>query len=352
MLSEYRRALHQIPELDKTLPKTAAYLRKVLESLPCTLLAPCGDAVCAYFDFGKAETIAFRSDMDALPIAEQTDAPYASTHLGCMHACGHDGHMAIVLGLAQHLSAHPEEASRNVLLVFQPAEESSGGALEICETGIFEKYNVTRIYGLHLWPELEKNTVSSMAGGMMARSVELTMKIYGRSVHLARYEDGADALLASVRLVQALYDLVQGTNCLLRFGKLESGSVRNAVSDFSSLEGSIRCFDDALFEDIWAKAQAIAKKIAAQTGCEIVPTRSCGYPPMANDAALLAQARARFPIAQTQPTYLTEDFSEYQRRVPGVFFLLGTGGEPLHSPHFDFDESVLETGLSLFRALL
>lgn len=352
MLSAYRRALHEIPELDRRLPETAAYLRQCLMPLGCTLFSPWADAVCAYFDFHRTETVAFRSDMDALPITEATGLSFASRHPGCMHACGHDGHMAILLGLAQYLSTPEEVPPFNVLLIFQPAEETTGGAAAICRSGVLEQYHVARIYGLHLWPSLPKHCVASRAGGMMARSCELTAEIYGKSVHLARYHEGSDALLAATELIRRLYTLAEGKPCLLRFGRMESGSARNAVSGYSRLEGSLRCFDDTVFSALWAQAEVIAAEVAAQYGATVTLDRSEGYPPVTNDAALLAQARQRFPVAQVEPTFITEDFSEYQLRVPGVFFLLGTGGTALHSPEFDFDEAVLQTGVSLFRALL
>lgn len=352
MLSEDRRALHQIPEVDRCLPKTAAYLRRRLSSLPCALLSPWESAVCAYFDLGKSETVAFRSDMDALPVTEETGLAFASRHPGLMHACGHDGHMAIALALAEFVAAHPKVAARNVLVIFQPAEETTGGAGPICETGLLEQYRVTRVYGLHLWPELPRGVVASRAGGMMARSCELTAELQGKSVHLARYPKGRDALYAAMVLTERLYALAQGKACLLRFGRMESGTARNALSAHSRLEGSLRCFDDDLFHALWEQILACAAAVEAETGCTVAVRRSQGYPPVTNDAALLAAARAGFPVAEAEPTYITEDFSHYQRRTPGVFFLLGTGGGVLHSPRFDFDESVLETGLALFRSLL
>lgn len=350
MLTEHRRALHRIPETDRALPETAAYLRAALAPLPCRVFSPWADAVCAFFDFGRGDTVAFRSDMDALPITEQTDSAFASCHAGRMHACGHDGHMAILLALAEHLATHP--ASSDVLLIFQPAEETTGGAEPICAIGLLEQYHVSRIYGLHLWPDLPKHTVASRAGGMMARSCELTAQIVGKSVHIARYQTGADALFAAARLVCGAEALVREQPCLLRFGRAESGQARNSVSGFSRLEGSFRCFDDALFERLWQELLVLARQIGEETGCTLHLTRSAGYPPVCNDAALLRQAQSRFAVREVEPTYITEDFSYYQKRVPGVFFLLGTGGEALHSPRFDFDESVLETGLNLFRALL
>lgn len=144
-LSEDRRALHASGDR-RRLPETAAYLRGALAEMPCTLLAPWEDAVCAYFDLGKDETVAVRSDMDALPVTERTGLPFASAHPGRMHACGHDGHMAMVLGLARRLAAGEVRPQRNVLLIFEPAEETTGGAAPICATGLLERYHVTRVF--------------------------------------------------------------------------------------------------------------------------------------------------------------------------------------------------------------
>jgi len=353
MLTEHRRALHRIPETGWQVEKTAAYVRRVLSDLPCEVFSPVGSAVCAYFDFGKPETVAFRSDMDALPVTEQTGLPFASEHPGFMHACGHDGHMAILLGLAQALASR-RDAARNVLLIFEPAEETTGGAEAIVGTGLFEKYDVTRVYGLHLWPGVEKGKVFSRAGGLMSRSCEVSVRFTGKSVHIARWKEGKDALYAALRFTQAAYDAVAGReNCLLRFGKMTSGEVRNAVSRETVLEGSLRCLDDASYDEMRAKLTELAEQTERETGCAVAVRRTAGYPPVTNDAALLQEAKTRFPIYEIEPTYITEDFSVYQKQAPGVFFFLGTGGtELLHSPRFDFDESVLETGLALFTALL
>ena len=207
MLSQHRIALHRIPELGCRLPETAAYLRGVLSGLPCRVFSPWESAVCAFFDYGRPETAAFRSDMDALPLQETSGLPFASCHAGKMHACGHDGHMSILLGLAEHLSCVRLRPERNVLLIFEPAEETTGGAKSLCEAGLLEEYHVTRIYGLHLWPELPRGTVASRAGGMMARSCELTAEITGKAIHIARYREGHDALLAGARFLEAAYAL-------------------------------------------------------------------------------------------------------------------------------------------------
>ena len=347
-LKEHRRALHRIPEIGWETYKTAAYLKSVLQGLPCQVFSPIEGAVCAFFNFGQEESVAFRADMDALPIFEETGASYASRHEGRMHACGHDGHMAIVLGLAEYL-ATAEKLDKNVLLIFQPAEETTGGAKPLCDTGLLEKYNVESIYGLHLWPALSKGTVTP---GQMARSCEFTVEITGKSAHIAHWRQSCDALFTAAQLLERFYALAEDKPCILRFGKMDSGEVRNAVSDRSLLEGSLRCFDDRLFAQLQEGLAEIAARLSEESGCKINLSYSHGYPPISNNEALLQRARERFPMENAKPSFTTEDFSYYQRCVPGVFFWLGTGGEPLHSSRFDFDENLLHKGLDLFKSLL
>lgn len=303
--------------------------------------------------------LVIRCDIDALPVREcgsVTHLPHASgfdsLKDGWCHACGHDGHMAMVLGLARRLAAGEVRPQRNVLLIFEPAEETTGGAAPICATGLLERYHVTRVFGMHLWPELPAGVIASRAGAMMSRSCELTVEITGRSVHLARFAEGCDALDAAARLLTRLYALAEGKPCLLRFGKMESGSARNAVSDHTHLEGSLRCLDDGLYAALWERAQAIGRAVGEETGCTVTMTCSSGYPPVTNDAALLAEVRERFPIAEAETTCITEDFSEYQRHAPGVFFFLGTGGIELHAPTFTFPEEILDKGEALLCGLV
>ncbi|MBQ8586463.1 MAG: amidohydrolase [Oscillospiraceae bacterium] len=351
MLIEHRRALHRLAEVGWELPETVAYLRSVLEKLPCKLFSPVPMALCAWFDFGKKDTVAFRADMDGLPIAESTGLPFASLHPGMMHACGHDGHMAIALALAEEL-ANRQDAESNVLLIFEPAEETVGGAKPICDTGLLKDYGVQAVYGLHLWPELPLHTIGSRPGAMMARSCELTVTVSGSSAHIARWQEAKDALYAASCLLQEFYALAKDQPCLLRFGQLEAGQVRNAVADQACLKGTFRCFDDELYERLLGQMQELGRRITALTGCDIQIHCTTGYPPVTNDPALYARAKRLLTIEEVAPTYITEDFSQYQREVPGVFFWLGTGGTGLHDPAFDFDEAVLGTGLSLFLSLL
>ena len=351
-----RQALHQIPELDKDLPKTTAYLNSALEGLGCKVFSPIPGSVCAYFDFGAASAIAFRSDADALPIQERTKLPFASRHPGKMHACGHDGHMAILLELARRLS-EKKSLPHNVLLIFQPAEETTGGARDICQTGIFKEYAVEAIFGLHIWPELPAGEIYSRRNEMLARSCEVKVDIYGKSAHIAKAREGIDALAAGAefyRKVCAMEGaLPRNIFRLLKFGKFESGTVCNAISDHTHMEGSLRAFQDEIFFSLRAGLVSIAKEIERGSGCTVSVDMNDGYPAVMNPAGLYDRIRKLVSFREMEePSMIAEDFAWYQKYIPGVFFFLGAGDVPaLHADDFDYDESILVKGADFFEKL-
>ncbi|MDD3193955.1 MAG: amidohydrolase [Oscillospiraceae bacterium] len=361
-LIAHRRALHRIPELDDQLPKTRDYLLSQLARFRCRIIQPGHSAVLAFFDGGKPDTTAFRSDMDALPIREQTGLPFASAHPGQMHACGHDGHMAMLLCLAEYVDAHLDELPRNVLLVFQPAEETTGGARDICRTGIFQELRARHIFGIHLWPDLPAGVIGTRSGPMMARSSEVTVEILGKSAHIAKWQEGIDALAAGAEFIRRAYamantELPADWYQVFKFGRMESGTVRNAVSARTLLEGTLRTFQDEAFDHITRRAAEIGQELTKETGCQFSVRFSEGYPPVCNDPQLYAKAAALLgpdgftPLAE--PALIAEDFSFYQQVLPGLFFFLGVGGDqPLHSDRFCFDEKVLVQGVLLYQALL
>ena len=351
-----RHALHRIPELELDLPLTQGYLKQALSGLSCQVFSPLGSALCAWFDFGAEETIAFRADMDALPITEKTGADYASIHPGNMHACGHDGHMAILLELARRLD-RKVALPHNVLLIFQPGEESPGGAKGICDTGVLEWYRVKAIFGLHLWPGLTKGKVFSRRNELMARASEVTLDIYGKSAHIAKAAEGVDALMAGAEFYTRAMDLERnlpdGVFRLLKFGKFHSGTVRNALSAHTHLEGSLRAFQDAVFEGLAEGLHTIAEEVEASYGCTVKLHFSDGYPAVMNPEWLFDRVAETvdFEVLE-EPCMTAEDFAWYQKYVPGMFFFLGLGDAPaLHADTFDFEESVLVRGADFFEKL-
>lgn len=367
-LTRYRRDLHRIPELDDDLPRTIAYVRSVLSGLSCDVLEPCKGAVCAFFDLGRAETVAIRADMDALPIDEASGVAFSSEHPGRMHACGHDGHMAMALAAATWVdrvvrgaggTTKAEQLPRNVLFVFQPAEETTGGAKRVCESGVFERYRVTRIFGMHLWPDLPAGSLASRPGPLLARSSETTITFHGVSSHIAKWKDGRDALGAAARFVVGSKwlsrKLEQDEPFLLRFGHMTAGTVRNAVAGQARVEGSLRVFSDDMFARAQGEVRALAQTAADEEGCTFDLHFSEGYPPVVNDGTLFGEAAQALPELERvpEPLLIAEDFAFYQRSLPGVFFLLGTGtGIPLHADTFNFDERVLLCGVRAYQRLL
>jgi len=351
-----RQSLHAIPELGLELPKTAAYVKNALKGLHCEVSSPLEYAVCAYFDFSAASAIAFRADMDALPVVEETGLPFASTHPGQMHACGHDGHTAILLELARRLDKK-EKLPHNVLLIFQPGEETPGGALPLCETGVLERYGVSAVFGLHLWPGAEEGVVYTRENELMSRCSELTVDVYGKSSHISNAAAGIDATAAAVefyrQVLQAEATLPPEIYRLLKFGKLNSGTVRNALSAHARLEGSLRAFHDDVFENLQKTVCDVATAVEAQFGCTIHVHMSESYPAIINDPALVQRVYRAVPFCWLdKPSMASEDFSQYQKRAGGVFFFLGIGDTPaLHATTFNFNEEILLKGADFFEQL-
>ncbi len=348
-----RRALHQIPELQFDLPKTQAYLFHALGGLGAEIEALSPSGILAFFDGGKPETAAFRADMDALPILETKTGGYASAHTGRMHACGHDGHMAILLTLARYVGEHIRELPRNVLLIFQPAEEGGGGARTILASGAFERRNVTQIFGLHVAPELAAGILASRPGAFFAKSSEVYAEVRGKSAHAANSEEGLDALSAGADFLLRAQAMEQAfppeVFRLLKFGKFAAGTAPNIIAGSAAITGTVRAFDNGVFEALQNGLSGAARAVEARWGVNIDLSYSPSYPPLLNDPTLYARAIRQlegFTYRELEkPTMLSEDFSYYQERVPGVFFKLGLGtGIPLHTPEFDFDEAALVTG--------
>ena len=346
------RFLHTIAELDKPLPKTTAFVRNRLHSCGCRVFSPTEGSVCGYFDFQKPETLAFRADMDALPIQEQTGLPWQSQHSGVMHACGHDGHTAILLELARRI--HRETTlPYNILLIFQPAEETTGGAEAICKTEILSKFKVKAIFALHLWPGLEKGQLFSRPGFLMSRCRNISAEFTGRSVHIAHHRQGIDALNACLQF----YRQTQRIRCcdpfLLKFGKLMGGTSGNVLCRQAILTGSLRTFQETADKALCQTLHNLSAHICKSTGCQGEISFSEGYPPVYNCPILWKQVQKICPVQEVNQAFFTgEDFSFYQKRIPGIYFLLGIGETPpLHSDNFTFDEDVLTTGADYFHRL-
>ena len=249
------------------------------------------------------------------------------------------------------------DLNRNVLLVFQPAEETTGGARDICKTGLFKLYKVNAIFGLHLWPGLEAGTVACRKNEMMARTCEVKVDIYGKTTHIAKLEEGIDALNAGVDFyhrVRALEAaLPKKVFRLLKFGKFTSGTVCNAISDHTHMEGSLRAFQDEVFYSLRAGIVSVGKDVERSTGCTVNIYMNDGYPAVMNPGDLYKRVKKVADFAELEaPSMIADDFAWYQKTIPGLFFFLGTGDTPaLHADDFNFDEQILLKGADFFEAL-
>lgn len=352
-LVRHRRALHRIPEIRFDLPKTQAYVMEALRPLSCALTPVAGTGVLAWFDNGKEHTTAFRADMDALPVTERTCHDFPSLHPGRMHACGHDGHMAMLLTFAEWVDAHRGELKRNILLIFQPSEEVDAGGEQVVLSGCLEQYRVDRIFAFHVDPNYPMGVVATRPGPLYAHASNIHLLLEGAAGHAAVPGAGKDALAAGVDFIYEAYraerEIPKAQPRRLKFCQLTGGNVANIVAREVEIKGTMRTHDDA--DDLALRDMLgnLAAEVEARYGVKACLSITGGYPRVHNDPALLEAVRR---VAEIQlipePIFIGEDFSYYQQKIPGVIFQLGLGGgEPLHSDQFDLDERALMTGVEL-----
>lgn len=366
-LRQIRRDLHKIPELGLKEYKTSAYIREKLTSFGITELETWLETgvVAVIRGKGKKEAVAFRADMDALPVTEQTGCDFTSEHVGCMHACGHDGHVTVLLGFAKYLQEHKDELENDVVLIFQPAEEGPGGAQLLVDAGLFEKHPVRCIIGCHIFPQVPQGKVACRKGAMMARNGEVDVHIYGESAHGAQPQLGHDAVLAAGAVITGLHTILSRNvspldSGVLTFGAIHGGEACNIIAKEVKLEGTMRAFSDEAYETMTKRVQEVASGIAAGYGCKGEAVFRHMYRVVDNDPKLveLLQEVAGDNYEETPPYMLAEDFSLYLQKVPGMFFFLGSGNEEkgyihsLHSAQFQFDEEILALGVETYAKLL
>ena len=366
LLTKHRRALHRIPELGDDVFETGRYIWEQLEAChPDELRHFIGTGIRAVFRCSreKAKTIAFRSDMDALPIEEKGECPFRSEHPGKMHACGHDGHMANLLTLAAWIADHRDLMNCNAVLIFQPAEETIGGAKRMIDEGVLKNPDADVVYGMHMAPDVPKGKIAVCAGPIMAQTSELNFHVVGQSAHGATPHKGKDAICAAAYLITALQALISRTvdpckEALITIGRIEGGTQRNILAENVELQGICRTFSNEVYEALEKKMYAVCEGISAAFGVNCTLTRGVYYPCTENSSAetenLIRLLGKRYLPAV--PKMTAEDFSFYQLEVPGVFVFCGCMDDqyaaPLHSGNFGFDEQALESGFGLFCDIL
>jgi amidohydrolase len=376
-LTGIRRTLHRIPEPGNEEIKTSQAICAQLDALgiPYTRI---GTGVIGLLEGAlPGRCIALRADMDALPIEEPQDRPYASQHPGYMHACGHDAHMAIALGTAKLMARHRNEFSGSIKFLFQPAEETTGGAKPMIDAGCLENPHVDFVLGLHVIPELPAGHIEVKPGSFYGASDNLEIKIGGKSSHAAYPEQGIDAIVAASAVVQALQTIVSRSlsaldSAVITIGKIQGGTRSNIIASEVVLTGTIRTLSEHVRTFIKTRVEEVSSRTAAAYGATSEVHIRPSYPVLVNDDAATELVRqtaievvgASNVHLRQKPTLGVEDFAYYLRERPGTFWHLGCGKRPsldtdslgpgfagsaaaLHSPDFDIDESCLPIGVAL-----
>jgi hippurate hydrolase len=369
-MTAWRRHLHTIPELSFECPKTAAFIKARLEEIGVDEIhegiAQTG-IVAIINGRGAGRTVGLRADFDALPITEETGVDYASTHPGMMHACGHDGHTAMLLGAAKYMAETRNFAGR-VALIFQPAEEDGGGAEVMCQEGIMDRFEIAEVYGIHNFPgaQVPAGGFYTTPGPIMAAVDMFTITINGRGGHGAMPHEAADPVVAACGMVQAIQTIISrnthsAAEKVISVTQIHTGSASNIIPDTAMINGTVRTFDTETKALIQRRMQAIVAGQAAAYGVEAVLEYEEGYPATVNSEAETAYAAkvARSVVGDAQVNAAfpkvagSEDFAYMLEERPGAYLFLSAGeGAGLHHPKFNFNDEIAPIGASFFVQLV
>jgi len=359
-----RRHLHAIPEVAFQEEKTAAYVAETLRSLgyaPETGVG--GTGVVAVLDTGRpGPCVMFRADMDALPMQEESGLPFASTHAGAAHCCGHDCHMAMLLGAAKVLAEVKDSLSGKVLLVFQPAEEVAGGAQAMLADSLLDRHPADWCFGQHVWPAVPLGMVGVKPGNLMAAMSWFEIRIIGKGGHGAMPHLCVDALEVGTQVVAALQRIASRQSnplqpTVVTVGRFHAGTALNIISGTAELGGTTRTFDTGVWKSWERTLTTVVKGVCDAMGAGFEMDFKPGCPPVINDpeAAALARAAAgkvvgEAKVVEPEPTMGGEDFALFLGRAKGAFTFIGAGvegGYPLHNPKIVFPEEALAHGVAV-----
>lgn len=368
---EKRRDFHRHPEGSGKETRTSALVAGTLEELGVEVRTGYHTTGVAGIIRGAkpGRTVGLRFDMDALEMQELTDHDFRSEVPGMMHACGHDGHTAMGLGVAKVLSGMREDLHGTVKLIFQPAEEdaqSGGGAQYMIRDGVLQDPDVEVMIGMHLWPDLDLGTVGTKPGALMAGSDPFIIKIRGKGGHASMPHTTIDPVLAGSHIVTALQSIVSRNldpfaQAVVTVGVFQGGTRYNVIPETAVIEGTVRTFDETVRLQVRDRVIAIAEKTAEAFGAKAEVDYRLTYPPLVNDAGVYESVKAGIrdilgpehyaEVARPAPG--GEDFAFFAKSVPAAFMFLGyrkPGQTPVqpHNPHYDFDESALGVGVRVF----
>jgi amidohydrolase len=363
----WRRDIHSRPELAYEENLTADLVAAKLQEFGIAVhrgLAKTG--VVGTLRVGASNrAIGLRADMDALPMAENNDFAHRSINPGRMHACGHDGHTAMLLGAAKYL-AETKNFDGTVQFIFQPAEEGGAGGQAMVDEGLFEKFPVEGVYGMHNWPGFESGKFSVRPGPMMASADRFDLTVRGLGTHAAMPQRGTDAIVCAAQIVTALQTIASREtspldSVVVSVTQIHAGEAYNVIPNECVLRGTLRAFEPKIRDGLEAAMERIAGGIAKAMGCEIELNYMRGYPPLVNTgneveiaaAAMRAVVGAANVTTDGAATMGSEDFAFMLEAKPGAYVFLGNGSGPsLHNPRYDFNDEILPVGASYWATLV
>lgn len=360
-----RRQLHQIPELALQEKETHAFLLKTVQSFPQTHLTirtlpklPTALLVKVHGQ-NPQRTIGYRTDIDALPVTEQTGLPFSSQHSGIAHACGHDIHMTVALGILDYFAHH--QPKDNLIFFFQPAEESKNGGKLAYDMGTFTgDWHIDEFYGLHDRPDLPAGTISTRLGTLFAGTTEINVDLIGKSGHAALPQNANDMIVAAASFINQIQTVVARNvsptdSAVITFGLMRAGTIRNVIAGRAHLEGTLRGFTQKQIDFLQQRIRDIGRGIAASFNCDVnVDLNQGGYYPVENNPQLTKdfiqymQSDPAVTFAPTGPVMTGEDFGYLLNKIPGTMFWLGVNDpdSQLHAADFSPDESALAPGVT------
>ncbi|MES2091663.1 MAG: M20 aminoacylase family protein [Pseudomonadota bacterium] len=371
-----RRDIHAHPELCFEEVRTSDLVAKALQAWGIEVHRGLGKTGLVGVIQGRPgpRSLGLRADMDALPMTEHNHFAHASRHPGKMHACGHDGHTAMLLAAAQHLANH-RDFSGTVYVVFQPAEEGGGGAAAMMRDGLFERFPMEAIFGMHNWPGIAAGEFSIKSGPCFASSNEFHITIRGKGSHAAMPNLGIDPVPVACQMVQAFQTILTRNvrpidTGVISVTMIQAGEATNVVPDFVTVQGTVRTFTTEVLDLIEARMRTVAEHTCAAFGatCEFEFNRN--YPPTINHPDETAFVRSVMmdlvgadKVSEFEPTMGAEDFSYYLQAKPGAYFLIGNGDGThrqgghglgpcmLHNPSYDFNDQLTPLGATLWVQL-
>lgn len=365
-----RRHLHQIPEVALEEVETHAFLMQVIgmmdqkflkilepKELPTAILVRVQGS-------DPSRTIGYRTDIDGLPVDEKTGLPYASQHPGKMHACGHDMHMTVALGVLDYFASH--QPKDNLVFFFQPAEESEAGGKRAYELGLFEgEWRPDEFYGLHVNPKMQTGVIGCRMGTLFAGTTEVNIDVIGKGGHAAFPQDARDAVVAASALVMQVQTIISRSinpieSGVITLGKFEAGTIRNVIADHARLEGTIRGLTQVMIEKIKERVQEICEGIERSFEVEVrLGLNQGGYFPVENDPVLtkrfirFMQENPDVVYEEVPPAMTGEDFGYLLHQFPGTMFWLGVdGGAQLHESSMSPKEGAIQKGITAITEFL